>query len=86
MAKLINFSENISRLNLIPAHCEKELFLKEFKASKLGEIYESIPWDKHVPLFATRKDKRGRHGFFSTQGKLALMFLKSYTQTSALEV
>jgi hypothetical protein len=82
MAKLINFSENISRLNLIPAHLEKELILKEFYASKLGEIYTSIPWDKLVPLFATRKDKRGRPGFFSTQGKLALMFLKSYTQTS----
>jgi hypothetical protein len=82
MAKLINFSENISRLNLIPAHFEKELFLKEFQASKLGEIYASIPWDKLVPLFAKRKDKRGRSGYFSTQGKLALMFLKSYAKTS----
>lgn len=82
MAKLINLSENISRLNLVPAHFEKELFLNDFRSSKFGEIYESIPWAKLVPLFATRKDKRGRPGFFSTQGKLALMFLKSYTQTS----
>lgn len=82
MAKIINLSENISRLNLVPAHCEKELFLKDFRTSKLGEIYEAIPWEKLVPLFATRKDKRGRPGFFSTQGKLALMFLKSYTQSS----
>jgi len=82
MANLINLSENLSRLNLVPAHLEKELFLEDFKSSQIGEIYESIPWGKLAPLFAARKDNRGRPGFFSTQGKLALMFLKSYTQTS----
>lgn len=82
MAKLINFSENLSRLHLFFPHLEKELFLKDFEDSNLGQIHRAIPWDKLVPLFSTRKDTRGRKGFFSTRGKLALMFLKSYTQSS----
>jgi hypothetical protein len=82
MAKLINLGENISKLNLFFPHHERELFWNEFLGSNLGQIYQSIPWDDLVPLFSTRKDKRGKKGFFSTQGKLGLMFLKSYTKSS----
>ncbi|MFH0895081.1 MAG: transposase [Bacteroidota bacterium] len=82
MAKLINLRENISRLNLFFPHHDKELYWNEFLWSNLGQVYQSIPWDELVPLFSTRKDKRGRKGFFSTQGKLGLMFLKSYTKSS----
>ncbi len=82
MAKLINLGENISRLNLFFPHHDKELYWNEFLGSNLGQIYQSIPWDDLVPLFSTHKDKRGRKGFFSTQGKLGLMFLKGYTNSS----
>jgi len=82
MGKIINLGENISRINLFSPHHDKELYWNEFLASNLGQIYQSIPWDGLVPLYSTRKDKRGRKGFFSTQGKLGLMFLKSYTKSS----
>jgi len=82
MAKVINLGENIARLNLFSPHQDKELYLNAFLGSHLGLVYQSIPWDKLVPLFSARKDDRGQKGFFSTQGKLALMFLKSYTQSS----
>ena len=82
MAKLINLGENISKLNLFFPHYDKELYWREFLGSNLGQIYQSIPWDELVPFFSTRNDKRGRKCFFSTQGKLGLMFLKSYTKSS----
>lgn len=82
MAKIINLGENLSRINLFSPHHDKKLYWNEFLASNLGQIYQSIPWDGLVPLFSTRKDKRGQKGFFSTQGKLGLMFLKSYTKSS----
>jgi transposase len=82
MAKVINFGENISRINLFSPHHDKELYWNLFLESNLGQIYQSIPWNSLVPLFSTRKDKRGRKGFFDTQGKLGLMFLKSYSKSS----
>ena len=82
MAKVINFGENISRINLFSPHHDKELYWNAFLESNLGQIYQSIPWKSLVPLFSTRKDKRGRKGFFDTQGKLGLMFLKSYSKSS----
>ena len=86
MAKLINLSENISRINFFPPHFEKELYFNEFLSSDLGGIYQSIPWDKLSKLFASRRDKRGKKSFFNTRGKLGLMFLKSYTQSSDREL
>ncbi len=86
MAKLINLSENISRINFFPPHYEKELYLKEFLSSDLGGIYQSIPWGELSRLFARPKDKRGKKSFFSIHGKLGLMFLKSYTQSSDREL
>jgi len=74
MTKVINIGENISRINLFSPHHDKELYWNLFLESNLGQIYQSIPWNSLVPLFSSRKDKRGRKGFFSTQGKLALMF------------
>ena len=86
MAKLINLNENISRINFFPPHYEKELYFSEFLSSNLGEIYQSIPWDQLCRVFAKRRDKRGKKSFFSTQGKLGLMFLKSYSQCSDREL
>ena len=82
MAKIINLGENISRINLFSPHHDKEIYWNLFLESNLGQIYQSIPWNSLVPLFSTRKDKRGKKGFFGTQGKLALMFLKSYSKSS----
>ena len=82
MAKLYNFQQNLSKINLFLPHHDAQLYLKEFYSTDLGKIYQSIPWDNLVKLFAKRKCKNGKKPIFTTQGKLALMFLKSYTQYS----
>lgn len=82
MAKLYNLQQNLSKINLFLPHQDAQLYLKEFYSTDLGKIYQSIPWDNLVKLFAKRKCKNGKKPIFTTQGKLALMFLKSYTQCS----
>ena len=54
MAKLHNLQQNLSKINLFLPHHDAELYLKEFHSTDLGKIYQSIPWDNPVKLFAKR--------------------------------
>lgn len=81
MTKIINFSENISKLDLFFPHQEKEIIWNTFITSELGEIYQSIPWKSIVfSMRLRKKQNKGKKPFFTGQGKVALMFLKSYLQ------
>ena len=55
-----------------------ELFLK----SSLGKIYQAIPWKKMVKALKLKESRKGPTAIFSPRGKIALMFLKAYSQTS----
>jgi len=57
-------------------------FWNSFLQSNLGAIYQSIPWEELVKTFNISDKKLGRKNIFTPQGKLALMFLKSYTSLS----
>lgn len=52
----------------------------------LGQIYQSIPWDDLSKSLKLKENRSGRKAMFSPQGKLALMFLKSYSDTSDQKV
>lgn len=81
MTKIINFSENIQKIDLFFPHQEKEIYWNTFIESELGQIYRSIPWRSIVLSMKFKKKKNnGKKSFFSGQGKVALMFLKSYLQ------
>ena len=45
----------------------------------MGKIYQSIPWVELCKSLKIRDNRKGRTSLFTPQGKLALMFLKSYT-------
>lgn len=56
-----------------------------FLGTKLGQIYQSIPWKELVDLISTQlpyKGKGGRKARLDLHGKLALMFLKPYLKVS----
>lgn len=57
-------------------------FWNSFLESNIGKIYTSIPWNNLVKDLNIREQRVGRKTVFSPQGKIALMFLKSYTQLS----
>lgn len=54
------------------------VFKEEFFSTKLGQIYQGIPWDELIKTFNIKTHKKGPKSYFSPRGKLALMFLKHY--------
>ncbi len=64
----------------LPQELEKqrELFLN----SDLGKLYQAIPWQELAKTFKIENKRKGPLAFFPPAGKVALMFLKAYSQTS----
>lgn len=64
-----------------------DLFRITFESSELGRMKHLLPLREMAVNFGlipvNRKRKRGPKPFFSPEGKVALMFLKNYTQLSA---
>ncbi|NME67814.1 hypothetical protein [Flammeovirga aprica] len=54
----------------------------KFKNSELGKIHSCIPWEELEQLLPSISKKAGRKSWFNNRGKLALMFLKSYSGLS----
>lgn len=50
-----------------------------FRVSDLGKIFQAIPFIDLANSIGLKDTKQGRGSYFSATGKLALMFLKSYT-------
>ena len=55
---------------------------ESFFQTDLGKIYRAIPWLELIGVFGLKRPRCGPAGTFGPQGKLALMFLKSYSQLS----
>jgi Transposase domain (DUF772). len=53
-----------------------------FYNSELGGLYRSIPFTSLASSLGLREQEKGRDSYFSPEGKLSLMFLKSYTSFS----
>ncbi len=58
------------------------MFYSRFLESDLGKIYQAIPWENLVACFGLKQTRLGRTSLFSPKGRIALMFLKNYTQVS----
>lgn len=82
MRKLQRIFESIPEISFISPQKEFSLYWNSFLESDLGKIYQAIPWDKLAKSLNLRENRKGRSSQFSTQGKLALMFLKAYTGLS----
>jgi len=82
MSKIIKLSEKLSTINFFSPQQEYELYRESFLQSELGLIYQSIPWEALIRDFKLKPARVGRKALFDIQGKLALMFLKSYTGLS----
>ena len=82
MAKIRKIFGSIFPLNFNSKEQDFELYWESFKKSKLGEIYDKIPWGELVKEFGLKEYNKGRNPTFSPQGKIALQFLKPYTGLS----
>lgn len=53
-----------------------------FKNSKLGQLYESLPWEPLCDCLPAENKGPGAPRWFSSQGMLGLMFVKAYLNLS----
>ena len=84
MAKIRNLSESAYQLNFLSSGENFDKYYQKFHSSDLGLLYQSIRWQT-LSKALRRKLKVRRTGcpaIFDLQGKLALLLLKSYTQSS----
>jgi len=84
VSKIYNFQNNLLQLEFTPAHAYPQEAYQRFLSSKLGQLYQAIPWGELIATVKgpSRQETRGRKPIFDIRGKLALMFLKSYLDTS----
>lgn len=52
---------------------------KSFEQSELGQLHSSFPFAAFCQRIGLVDKAKGRPGYFSAEGKIALMLLKSYT-------
>ncbi len=81
MTNLRKLSQSINQINFQTPSDNFDLYYQNFLASDLGSLYQSIPWPSLTGSFSkkTKRKHTGRPSTFDLQGKLSLMFLKSYT-------
>ena len=77
--------QKISRLEPTIAFSEFEFYKQyqqSFQNSELGHIHQAIPFAGLVKSLRLKDNIRERDAYFPAEGKLGLMFLKSYTNFS----
>lgn len=81
--------QRIQRISEFQTEIQFPIFQKNYSAyqssfqeSKLGKIYNAIPWDQMVKSLGLKDHIKGPQSIFSPVGKLALMFLKHYALCS----
>jgi len=82
MSKIRKISETSLPIEFNFSEYDFKRYWNSFLDSSLGSIYGSIPWEGLVKELKISDKRKGRKSVFSPQGKLALMFLKSYTSLS----
>lgn len=78
MLKIQRFNGISQQMSLNFSDYSFSVFMEEFFSTKLGQIYQGIPWDELTKAFKLKTYKKGPKSYFSPRGKLALMFLKHY--------
>jgi hypothetical protein len=86
MSNLRRIFESTPEIAFISPQQEFSLYWNSFLESDLGRIYQAIPWDRLTKSLKLKEKRSGRKSMFSPQGKLALMFLKSYSGMSDRKV
>ena len=82
MSKLQRIFGSTPEISFISPQKEFSLYWNKFLKSEIGKIYQVIPWNELVKALKLKESRKGRSAYFSPQGKLALMFLKAYTNLS----
>lgn len=61
-------------------------YRQSFEISELGRLYSMLPLSSQARAMKLKESPIGRKSYFFAEGKIALMFLKSYTNFSDFEL
>ena len=78
MLKIQRISEFQHSFSFLSSSDQFEAFYGRFLKSDLGKIHLAIPWDDLVQGLGIKESSKGPSSYFSSRGKIALMFLKHY--------
>lgn len=79
MSKVQQICEISSTLPLYQESELLSLYRSSFESSELGKLHRLFPFSSLASSFGLRDCAFGRKSYFSAEGKIALMVLKSYT-------
>jgi hypothetical protein len=82
MRKVQRIFETSQEINFISPRKEFSLYWEQFHQTRLGKLSEVIPFQELAKNLKIKDNKKGPLAIFSPRGKLALMFLKAYTNLS----
>ncbi len=82
MSKIRKISQSSLPINFKFSEYDFNRYWNAFLNGNLGKIYLAVPWNALVKELNIKDKQKGRKSVFSPRGKLALMFLKSYTSLS----
>lgn len=82
MRKVQRIYQSTQRINFNSPEKEFSLYWGKFQESEIGKIYQRLPWDDLVKSLKIKEFKKGPQRYFTPEGMLALMFLKSYVDCS----
>lgn len=80
--KVQRIYESSLEINFNSPGQEFSLYWNSFLESEIGNIYVAIPWNDLIGHFGISEHNKGPSRFFSPQGMIGLMFLKSYVGCS----
>ena len=80
--KVQRIYESSLEINFNSPGQEFSLYWDSFLKSEIGKIYVAVPWQELIHHFKINEFLKGPSRFFSPQGMLGLMFLKSYVGCS----
>lgn len=78
MCKIRRISDFQHEFSFLNPSDNFDAYFQAFLWSDLGKIHTAIPWDDLVRVFKLKESVKGTKNYFSSKGKLALMFLKHY--------
>ena len=80
--KIRRLSDFQGRFSFPNFDTDHELLMDSFFGTRLGVMYQAVPWRELVSILGLKEPKKGPRPLFSPQGKIAQMFLKHYAGCS----
>jgi hypothetical protein len=80
--KIRRFTEFQSQIRYPNFDTDYSIIYDSFLQTRLGELYQAIPWQGMISCFGLKQNRKGPQSIFSPRGKIALMFLKHYVGCS----